>query len=145
MEERSSHVAESPPCRRRIPSVAPTCAAATLRLQSAHTIAGSDRTCVQSHRVHGPITRDHSLPSPPPQVVGGNAALALLLTIGSNLLGVLTMPYMLCWVLGASPASIAIQPAPLLKTLVQTILLPLMLGAGLRAALPGEGGVLVGF
>lgn len=70
------------------------------------------------------------------QAVDGNTALALLLTSGSNLLGILTMPFVLCAVLGGGTFGNAIEPVALLKTLVQSILIPLSLGAAARAFLP---------
>lgn len=72
------------------------------------------------------------------QAVGGNTALALLLTVGSNLLGIFTMPFMLAAVLGAGSGAVQIAPAPLLRSLVKTILTPLLLGAAARASIPGE-------
>ena len=72
------------------------------------------------------------------QAIGGNTALALLLTTSSNLLGILTMPFVLCAVLGAGSAAGAIKPVALLITLVQSILIPLSIGAGIRAFLPGK-------
>ena len=73
-----------------------------------------------------------------PQAIGGNTALALLLTIGSNLLGILTMPFVLCAVLGAGDIASAIKPVALLFTLVQSILVPLSVGAAARAFIPGR-------
>ena len=72
------------------------------------------------------------------QTVGGNTALALLLTVLSNLLGVFSMPFVLCRILGASGSGISIDPKPLLINLLKTILLPLLLGATARAGAPGE-------
>lgn len=72
------------------------------------------------------------------QTVGGNTALALLLTVASNLLGIFTMPFVICQLLGSSTGSaVAIQPGPLLKNLVKTILVPLVAGASVRATVPG--------
>ena len=72
------------------------------------------------------------------QAVGGNTALALLLTSGTNILGILTMPFVLCAVLGAGDVGSAIRPLALLLTLIQSILIPLSIGAGIRAFVPGE-------
>ena len=69
--------------------------------------------------------------------MGGNTALALLLTVGSNLMGIFTMPFMLCAVLGAGRGAVQIPPAPLLRSLIRTILTPLLLGAAARAFIPG--------
>ncbi len=72
------------------------------------------------------------------QAVGGNAALALLLTVGTNLAGIFTMPFMLCWLLDTGSSSVALSPGPLLQSLVKTILVPLLIGAGARAFIPGQ-------
>ncbi|PNH11225.1 putative sodium/metabolite cotransporter BASS4, chloroplastic [Tetrabaena socialis] len=82
------------------------------------------------------------------QVLGGSTALALLLTIASNLASVFTLPFLLPWALQASAAlggfstaggaagAARLDPLPLLLQLVQCILLPTLAGAGLRGALP---------
>lgn len=70
------------------------------------------------------------------QTVGGNTALALLLTVSSNLLGIFTMPFVLCQLLGASGSAVTIEPGPLLSNLLKTILAPLLAGALLRASIP---------
>ena len=79
---------------------------------------------------------------------GGDAALALLLTVSSNLLGVLTAPWAVATLLSgvvvgsaggggagkaAAAAAIAIDPLPLLKALAKTVAAPLVLGAVLRS------------
>ena len=51
------------------------------------------------------------------QAVGGNAALALLLTVGTNLAGIFTMPFMLCWLLDTGGSAVALAPGPLLRSL----------------------------
>lgn len=71
------------------------------------------------------------------QAVGGNAALALLLTVVSNLAGIFTMPFVLCWLLGAGRASLTLSPGPLLANLMRAILAPLLLGATVRGIVPG--------
>ncbi len=71
------------------------------------------------------------------QAVGGNAALALLLTVGTNLVGIFTMPFVLCWALGAGNSAVSLAPGPLLRSLMRTILLPLLIGAAARAFIPG--------
>lgn len=73
-----------------------------------------------------------------PQAVGGNAALALLLTVGTNLVGIFTMPFMLCWLLGAGNSAVSLAPGPLLRSLMRTILAPLLVGAAARAFVPGN-------
>ena len=69
--------------------------------------------------------------------MGGNAALALLLTVGTNLAGIFTMPFLLCWLLDTGGSAVALSPGPLLRSLMKTILLPLLVGAGSRAFIPG--------
>jgi len=72
---------------------------------------------------------------------GGDAALALLLTVGSNLLGCLTAPLVLSLILGrggAGGAAAAIDPTPLLRSLAVCIAAPLLAGAAARAASPGR-------
>lgn len=72
------------------------------------------------------------------QTVGGNTALALLLTVASNLLGIFTMPFVLCQLLGStSGAAVTLKPGPLLQNLLKTILVPLLIGASIRAVVPG--------
>ena len=70
--------------------------------------------------------------------MGGNAALALLLTVGTNLAGIFTMPFLLCWLLDTGGSAVALAPGPLLRSLLRTILLPLLAGAGSRAFIPGH-------
>ena len=60
----------------------------------------------------------------------GSVALALLLTVTSNLLGVLTVPFMLALLLSVD--GVAIDPIPLLFKLTATILMPLAVGKGAR-------------
>lgn len=65
-------------------------------------------------------------------------ALALLLTVATNMLGVFTLPFLLPALLGPSLAgSVALEPLPLLAKLVQSILLPTLAGAAVRAFVPG--------
>mmetsp|Transcript_20831 Transcript_20831/g.44753 ORF Transcript_20831/g.44753 Transcript_20831/m.44753 type:complete len:254 (-) Transcript_20831:94-855(-) len=56
----------------------------------------------------------------------GNVALALLLTVASNLLGIFTVPFTLALLLVVD--DVAIDPFPLLLKLISMILLPLVLG-----------------
>jgi len=72
------------------------------------------------------------------QAVGGNTALALLLTVGSNLVGIFTMPFLISAVLGAGSGAVHIAPGPLLRSLIKTILFPLLLGAAACAFVPGK-------
>ncbi|KAK9820543.1 hypothetical protein WJX72_011453 [[Myrmecia] bisecta] len=71
------------------------------------------------------------------QAVGGNTALALLLTVGTNLLGIFTMPFVLCNLLGTGSGTVALSPGPLLRSLIKTILVPLLCGAAARQYIPG--------
>lgn len=64
-------------------------------------------------------------------------AVALLLTVASNLLGVFTMPLMLPALLGDSLGGAALEPAPLLARLVACVLVPTILGALVRARVKG--------
>lgn len=67
-------------------------------------------------------------------VVGGNTALALLLTVGSNLLSIFTMPFILPFVLSsAGVGHLSLSPWPLLKQLLLIILLPLAAGSLVRS------------
>lgn len=70
-------------------------------------------------------------------IVGGNAAMALLLTIASNLLGVFTVPFILPLVLGSAVGGVTIAPLSILQQLVRFILLPLLFGQALRNWVPG--------
>ena len=63
---------------------------------------------------------------------GGNAALALLLTVSTNLLGIITVPFMLQAILSSSAAKIKIDAENLLIKLCITILAPLVLGKLVR-------------
>ncbi|GBF95580.1 sodium metabolite cotransporter, chloroplastic-like [Raphidocelis subcapitata] len=73
------------------------------------------------------------------QAVGGNAALALLLTVASNMLGVFTLPFLLPWLLGPGLAGGGggLDPLVLLAKLLRTVLLPAVVGAAARAFVPG--------
>ncbi len=88
-----------------------------------------------------PGAADHvSSPGAPAlQAVGGNAALALLLTVSTNLAGIFTMPFVLCGLLGAGRQALALAPGALLRNLLRTILAPLLVGAAARAFVPGAG------
>jgi sodium/bile acid cotransporter 7 len=71
------------------------------------------------------------------QAVGGNTALALLLTLLTNVLGIFTMPFMLSAMLGAGAGAVQLSPLPLLAQLLQTILLPTVVGSCARTFIPG--------
>ena len=74
---------------------------------------------------------------------GGNTAVALLLTVASNMLGVFTIPPMLALVLGSGGAAGAALDVPrLFRSLLATVLAPLLAGTAAQAYLPGQGGAL---
>ena len=64
----------------------------------------------------------------------GNQALALLLTVSSNLLGIFTVPFFLSLLLAVG--DISIDPTPLLTKLLLLILLPLVVGKVARDQIP---------
>ncbi|CAM8895636.1 unnamed protein product [Rhodiola kirilowii] len=70
------------------------------------------------------------------QLVGGNSALALSLTVVSNLFGILTVPF---WVsnLLATGVGASVPTKELFWSLVATLLLPLILGKVLRSSVQG--------
>jgi sodium/bile acid cotransporter 7 len=71
---------------------------------------------------------------------GGDAALALVLTLASNLIGVVTAPLAIATVLGGGGGgggAAALDPGPLLSTLARAVAAPLALGALARATVPG--------
>ncbi|GMH34803.1 hypothetical protein BSKO_02664 [Bryopsis sp. KO-2023] len=61
----------------------------------------------------------------------GNGALALMLTVFTNLLGVLTTPFAISVVVGAG-SNIDIDATHLVVKMIFTILIPLLIGKGLR-------------
>ena len=63
--------------------------------------------------------------------------MALLLTTGTNLLGVFTIPFLLTTLLGAGDVTSALSPFALLVSLVKSILVPLLLGASARTFVQG--------
>ncbi|ONK77589.1 uncharacterized protein A4U43_C02F8200 [Asparagus officinalis] len=69
-------------------------------------------------------------------LVGGNSALALAMTVISNLLGIIFVPFSLSKFIGAG-AGVAIPTAELFKSLILTLLVPLILGKVLRDAFEG--------
>ena len=70
------------------------------------------------------------------QQVGGNAALALLLLVATNVLGVFTLPYAIQTVFGVAGAA-SVDPLPLVHSLAHTMLAPLFVGIAVRAIIPG--------
>jgi predicted Na+-dependent transporter len=69
--------------------------------------------------------------------VGGNVAVALLLTVLSNLAGVFTMPLLLPALLGPAIGGAVLERGPLLARLVSCVLVPTLVGAAARAFVPG--------
>jgi sodium/bile acid cotransporter 7 len=69
------------------------------------------------------------------QQAKGNTALALIITVGTNVIGVFTAPFMLAVLL--STADLRLDPAPLLVKLCITIIAPLLLGKAFRDLVPG--------
>ena len=111
---------------------------------------GASRAAVllMAERTHGVNSRSdadsppaHAIPgwAPAAQAVGGNAALAVLLTVGTNLAGIFTMPFVLCGLLGAGRQAVVLAPGALLRNLLRSILAPLLVGAAARAFIPGDG------
>ncbi|XP_074290086.1 putative sodium/metabolite cotransporter BASS4, chloroplastic [Silene latifolia] len=72
------------------------------------------------------------------QLAKGNFALALAMTVISNLLGILVVPFTVSKFVGAG-VGISIPTEQLFKSLVITLLIPLILGKVLREAVDGVG------
>lgn len=70
------------------------------------------------------------------QAAGGNVALALSLTVLSNLIGITTMPFFLS-LLVSEGRGVSLPVYPLISTLLRTLLLPLLLGVSFRNLIPG--------
>lgn len=68
-------------------------------------------------------------------VAGGPtaAAAALILTVLTNTMAVITMPMMLAWLAGGNAVSATINPIPLMAQLMWVVLLPTAVGAVIRA------------
>ncbi|CAG9461058.1 unnamed protein product [Pedinophyceae sp. YPF-701] len=62
---------------------------------------------------------------------GGNSALAMLLVVLTNTLGIFSMPYIISNIMG-SATGVALDPSPLLESLVRNILVPFGIGAAIR-------------
>uniref|UniRef100_A0A7C9ATW6 Uncharacterized protein n=1 Tax=Opuntia streptacantha TaxID=393608 RepID=A0A7C9ATW6_OPUST len=71
------------------------------------------------------------------QLAGGNFALALAMTVISNLLGILVVPFSISKFV-ASGVGISIPTKQLFRSLVTTLLIPLILGKVLRESIKGE-------
>ncbi|XP_024029515.1 probable sodium/metabolite cotransporter BASS4, chloroplastic isoform X3 [Morus notabilis] len=72
------------------------------------------------------------------QLAGGNSALALAMTVISNLLGILIIPFSISRFI-ASGVGVSVPTKQLLKSLVVTLLIPLVLGKVLRESFRGIG------
>lgn len=70
------------------------------------------------------------------QLVGGNAALALGLTVASNLLGIITVPLSLAKYIGTG-AGVSLPTGQLFKSLVTRLLIPLIIGKVARESSKG--------
>ncbi|WCJ41812.1 Sodium Bile acid symporter family [Euphorbia peplus] len=70
------------------------------------------------------------------QLAGGNPALALALTVASNLLGVLTVPFWIS-ILLANGSGVSVPTAKLFRSLILTLLVPLLLGKVVRNSSEG--------
>ena len=67
---------------------------------------------------------------------GGNPALALMLTVGSNLLSIVTIPAFVTFFLGNDVKQLSLDAFVLFKSLVKSILIPMLLGIALRSRVP---------
>ncbi|WCJ19085.1 Sodium Bile acid symporter family [Euphorbia peplus] len=70
------------------------------------------------------------------QLAGGNAALALAMTVVSNLLGILLVPFSISRFIGAG-VGVSVPTKQLLQSLVLTLLIPLILGKVFRESSKG--------
>lgn len=77
------------------------------------------------------------LPARHPQAVRGNAAVALMLTVSSNLLSVLSVPLLLRWVLGSAAGAASFSPLAICLGLARTVVAPLLAGVAVQLAVPG--------
>lgn len=79
--------------------------------------------------------------TPPPfQACGGNSAVSLLLTVASNLLSVATVPLVLSRVLAAAGAGVGLpgfSAGGLFRSLLVTVLAPLLAGVAVQTWVPG--------
>lgn len=91
------------------------------------------------HTQRAPHTGSPQSPPPPPTHTPagahGNTALALMLTVTTNVLAVFTVPFTVPLVI-ASAQNVNVDPADLLVKLVITILVPLLVGKALRELFP---------
>ncbi|CAN6238302.1 unnamed protein product [Urochloa humidicola] len=70
------------------------------------------------------------------QIVGANSALALSMTVASNLLGIITVPLSLAMYIGAG-AGVSLPTEQLFKSLVTRLLIPLIIGKVARETSKG--------
>lgn len=70
------------------------------------------------------------------QIVGGNSALALAMTVVSNLLGIITVPLSLAKFIGAG-AGLSLPTEQLFRSLVTRLLIPLIIGKVARETVKG--------
>eukprot|EP00798_Chlamydomonas_sp_ICE-L_P007402 gene7402-530_t len=70
------------------------------------------------------------------QQVGGNVAMAILLTVTSNVVAVFTMPHVVAFVLGSVAGGFNLDPQALCWQLIQLVLVPCTAGALVRGLVP---------
>ncbi|XP_022747812.1 probable sodium/metabolite cotransporter BASS4, chloroplastic isoform X2 [Durio zibethinus] len=71
------------------------------------------------------------------QLAGGNSALALAMTVISNMLGILIIPFSISKFIAVG-VGVSVPTSQLLRSLVFTLLVPLILGKVLRESFKGE-------
>ncbi|CAM6125691.1 unnamed protein product [Calypogeia fissa] len=70
------------------------------------------------------------------QIAGANTTLAIGMTVLSNLISIVTMPFMLSTLVGGG-IGVSIAPGQLLQSLIHTLLVPLVLGKIIRETFSG--------
>ncbi|PHU11665.1 putative sodium/metabolite cotransporter BASS4, chloroplastic [Capsicum chinense] len=70
------------------------------------------------------------------RLAGGNSALALAMTLMSNLLGILIVPFSISKLIAAG-VGVCVPAGQLFRSLVLTLLVPLIIGKGLRECFKG--------
>lgn len=60
------------------------------------------------------------------------------MVVATNIAGIFTMPFMLAAVVKGGSTGVALEPIPLLLSLVQSILVPLVIGIAARSFVPGS-------
>lgn len=71
---------------------------------------------------------------------GGNEGLALILTAGTNILGIFTMPLWLKALFSGTAFALAIDMVSLLVNLIISVLVPSLIGKAIRELVPGAAG-----